>query len=124
MIRVENLTKNFVRNKKEFDAVNGVNVEIKKGDFVAVMDVDLQDPPYLLKDMYEHKMDPDTRVYLSWGEREAHDDTYRIHRAVADKIEDSRATVKVVCQEGGGHCEADWEKLVPGFMNFLWMGAN
>ena len=43
---------------------------------------------------------------------------------VADKIESSHATVKVVCQEGGGHCEADWEKLVPGFMNFLWMGEN
>ena len=78
----------------------------------------------LLKDMYEHKMDPDTRIYLSWGEREAHDNTYRVHRAVADKIESSYATVKVVCQEGGGHCEADWEKLVPGFMNFLWMGEN
>ena len=24
------------------------------------------------------------------------------------------------CQVGGGHCEADWEKLVPTFMDFLW----
>ena len=24
------------------------------------------------------------------------------------------------CQVGGGHCEADWEKLVPTFMNYLW----
>jgi hypothetical protein len=24
------------------------------------------------------------------------------------------------CQVGGHHCEADWEKLVPTFMNFLW----
>ena len=27
----------------------------------------------------------------------------------------------VVCQVGGGHCEADWEKQVPMFMDFLWM---
>ena len=27
-------------------------MKLSKGDFVAVMDVDLQDPPYLLKDMY------------------------------------------------------------------------
>ena len=25
------------------------------------------------------------------------------------------------CQAGGGHCEADWEKQVPGFMDFLLM---
>ena len=37
MIRVENLTKNFVRNNKDFDAVNDVSVEIKKGEFVAVI---------------------------------------------------------------------------------------
>lgn len=37
MIRVENLTKNFMRNKKDFDAVDSVSVEIKKGEFVAVI---------------------------------------------------------------------------------------
>lgn len=37
MIRVENLTKNFVRNKHNFDAVNNVTAEIKKGEFVAVI---------------------------------------------------------------------------------------
>lgn len=37
MIQVKNLTKNFVRNKKDFDAVNHVSLEIKKGEFVAVI---------------------------------------------------------------------------------------
>ena len=37
MIRVENLTKNFVRNKHNFDAVDNVTAEIKKGEFVAVI---------------------------------------------------------------------------------------
>ncbi len=37
MIQVKNLTKNFVRNKKGFDAVDNVSLEIKKGEFVAVI---------------------------------------------------------------------------------------
>ena len=37
MIQVKNLTKNFVRNKSSFDAVNNVSLEIKKGEFVAII---------------------------------------------------------------------------------------
>ena len=37
MIKVRNLTKNFVRNKKDFDAVDNVSLDIKKGEFVAVI---------------------------------------------------------------------------------------
>lgn len=36
MIRVEKLTKNFMRNQKDFDAVHEVSLEIKKGEFVAI----------------------------------------------------------------------------------------
>lgn len=36
MIRVENLTKQFTRNEKEFDAVHNASVEIKKGEFAAI----------------------------------------------------------------------------------------
>lgn len=36
MIRVENLTKNFTRNKKDFDAVHDAALEVKKGEFVAI----------------------------------------------------------------------------------------
>ena len=85
----------------------------------------------LMEDMHRHDMDPDTRMYLSWGTREAHgcknpdqDDrsskTYFWNRRVADFAAASGAAVKMDCQVGGGHCEADWEKLVPTFMNFLW----
>lgn len=88
--------------------------------------------PPLMTDMNRTYMNPDTRVYLSWGTKEARglenvwqDDktsyTYRNNKAVANKVEASKATVKMDCQVGGGHCEADWEKLVPNFMNFLWM---
>lgn len=37
MIRVENLTKNFVRNRNEFDAVNNVSLQIEKGEFAALI---------------------------------------------------------------------------------------
>ena len=36
MIRVENVTKNFIRNKKNFDAVHDVTLHIKKGEFAAI----------------------------------------------------------------------------------------
>ncbi len=85
----------------------------------------------LMSDVRKNKVSPDTRVYLSWGTREAHgikdpeqDDrsskTYSWNKKVADQLASDSAAVKMHCQVGGGHCEADWEKLVPAFMNFLW----
>lgn len=37
MIRVENLTKKFTRNEKDFDAVHDASLEIKKGEFAAII---------------------------------------------------------------------------------------
>lgn len=37
MIKVENVTKKFTRNEKDFDAVHGVSLEVKKGEFAAVI---------------------------------------------------------------------------------------
>lgn len=84
-----------------------------------------------MKDMKVQEMSADTRLYLSWGTREAHNikdkgkmdtnsDTYHWNKQVAEQAESCGATVLMDCQVGGGHCEADWEKLVPTFMNFLW----
>ncbi len=84
------------------------------------------------KDLKENPIDPDTRVYLSWGTKEAwgvtdheHEDThsftYKDNKFVGDALEAQGAAVELFCHVGGGHCEADWEKLVPGFMDFLWM---
>ena len=86
----------------------------------------------LMSDMRKNKLSPDTRLYLSWGTREAYgikdpekDDrsskTYGWNKKVADHAKTNGAAVKLRCQVGGGHCEADWEKLVPEFMDFLWM---
>ena len=85
----------------------------------------------LLADLEASTVSPDTRVYLSWGTKEAkkqHTDrgdrssqTYHNNKTVADQLKKRKAAVKMDCQIGGGHCEADWEKLVPVFMDFLWM---
>ena len=74
----------------------------------------------LMEDVNASEIDPDTRIYLSWGTHEASRHTYDCNVTVAEKILEKGATVKIDCQAGGGHCEADWEKLVPEFMRFLW----
>ena len=40
--------------------------------------------------------------------------------ALAGLLELRGVNTRVYCQQGGRHCEADWEKQVPGFMNYLW----
>lgn len=85
----------------------------------------------LQKDMRQSPISPDTRIYLSWGTKEAwglkrtdredrSSKSYHWNRQVAEQARSSGAAVKLHCQVGGGHCEADWERLVPAFMNFLW----
>lgn len=37
MIKVKNLTKKFTRNSTEFDAVHDVSLEVKKGEFAAII---------------------------------------------------------------------------------------
>lgn len=90
--------------------------------------------PELLKDIKAHSIRPDTRFYLSWGTREARgmkagtdvmkEDTSSLtcqqNRILTDRLLEKGADVYLYCQVGGAHCEADWEKQVPGFMNFLW----
>ncbi|MBP3428644.1 MAG: alpha/beta hydrolase [Clostridia bacterium] len=85
-------------------------------------------------DIASCEIDPDTRVYLSWGSEEGHgtkeyprsdsrdDMTYR-NSELAARLELRGANTRLYCQQGGHHCEADWEKQVPLFMNYLWMDA-
>ncbi len=86
----------------------------------------------LMNGIKHSSIDPDTRVYLSWGTKEAHgikniweEDThsftYQWNKQVAQYLETLNTRVKLECQVGGAHGEADWEKLVPSFMNFLWL---
>ena len=82
----------------------------------------------LLRDIRTAHVDPDTRVYLSWGENEGGSDpetgfckflTNANHR-VDNLLVKKRARSYLYCQKGGGHCEADWEKQIPIFMDYLW----
>lgn len=85
----------------------------------------------LFADLHASTISADTRVYLSWGTREAKkrdyhradrsSEVYHNNKAVADYLKAKKAAVKLDCQVNGGHCEADWEKLVPTFMDFLWL---
>ena len=72
----------------------------------------------LMRDLRKTPISPDTRVYLSWGTREAwgiknpeeddrHSKTYSWNKKVADQILSSGAAVKMHCQIGGGHCEGE-----------------
>ena len=85
----------------------------------------------LMADMRASQMNPDTRMYLSWGTREAwgiQDPTkpdrssrsYKWNRQAADILADKGAKTMLYCQVEGHHCEADWEKQDPIFMDFLW----
>ena len=86
----------------------------------------------LMKDLRTSAVSSDTRIFLSWGTNEAHgitdptredrsSKTYGWNNRVAEVLEDKGASVQLFCQVGGYHCEADWEKQVPLFMDFLWM---
>ncbi len=85
-----------------------------------------------MKEAKKLSINPDTRVYLSWGTKEAfgikdvykednYSRTYKVNKEAADYLQSKNARVKMECQVGGAHCEASWELLVPSFMNFLWL---
>jgi len=76
----------------------------------------------------------DTRVYLSWGSEEGggsklyprkdnNDIMTTRNEQIAHWLEEKGIypNPRVYCQQGGHHCEADWEKQVPMFMEYLWL---
>ncbi len=83
-------------------------------------------------DIMDSPISADTRIFLSWGTEESGGmkqnplEDYETPNAinnlkVAQEIQKKGALTHIICQRGGKHCEADWEKLVPDFMNFLWV---
>jgi len=85
----------------------------------------------LMADLRKCEIRPGSRFYLSWGTREAwgckHPEredrsskTYHWNKRVAAYLESRGAAVMRHCQVEGRHCEADWEKQNPIFMDFLW----
>ncbi len=85
----------------------------------------------LLRDLRVTRMDLDTRVYLSWGEQEGagsaeklngNFDTYtaQCNFMLAEGLKRKGAATLLYRQPHGRHCEADWGKQNPLYMDFLW----
>ncbi len=88
--------------------------------------------PELRADIAASPMAPGTRIYLSWGTKEAgvrrpkkngdfETPAAKNNLELARLLEEKGARTWVFCQRGGSHCEASWEKQVPGFMEHLWL---
>lgn len=86
----------------------------------------------LLQEIRDADISPDTRIYLSWGTDEAGSAATTpdaewsspmalSNLAVSQAFQHRNAKVYLYCQRYGRHCEADWEKQVPIFLNFLWL---
>lgn len=77
--------------------------------------------PLFLKELKTNKIHPDTRIFMSWGEHEDRRGwmTKRINR-MNDALQPLDVSTLLLHQQGGHHCEADWEKQVPEWMQFLW----
>ena len=85
----------------------------------------------MMKDIRHCPIHPNTKFYLSWGTREAfgikdptRDDrssrTYKWNKRAADLLKERGAEAMLYCQVEGKHCEADWEKQNPIYMDYLW----
>ncbi len=82
-------------------------------------------------DLDKADINSDTRIYMSWGEIEAgkapHNgnpeyDTReaRSVRSFERDLQARGASTYLYFQREGRHCEADWEKQIPVFMQYLW----
>lgn len=80
----------------------------------------------ILEETEQSVLDPDTRVYLSWGSAE-----YQNKASLAYGTELNLSLNRILSRKNvrtypylhlnGRHCEEDWEKEIPRFMEFLWM---
>lgn len=77
--------------------------------------------PLFLKEAKTRKIHPDTRLFMSWGTEEDPRGwmTKRITR-MDEAVQDAGVSTLLLHQQGGHHCEADWERQVPMWMEFLW----
>lgn len=84
-----------------------------------------------VQDLERSAVNRDTRIYLGWGEIEAGKAPHngnpeyatreaRATRKFEKMLQDKGADTYLYFQWGGRHCEADWEKQVPIFMQYLW----
>lgn len=82
----------------------------------------------LRKEIDESDINSDTKVFFSWGSNESRNAKGKAiatscNRSMNDRLYKRGAQPYLYRQEGGGHCEADWAKQVPMFMNWLWLNS-
>lgn len=77
--------------------------------------------PKFLKEARTGNLHPDTRIFMSWGTEEDRRGwmTSRISKMDA-ALKKLGVSTSLLHQQGGHHCEADWEKQVPAWMDYLW----
>ena len=86
----------------------------------------------LCTDIRKSSLHPDTRIWLSYGEEEAFGKsesarthfvsrTSRYTGEILELLLKKQVMTCVYAQPGGRHCEADWERQVPLFMEYLWL---
>lgn len=66
-----------------------------------------------------HHLNPDTRIYMGWGEHEAY--MRNNSEFLGNHLKDSGVKVRMYEQPGGEHNEASWRQQNPNYMYFLWM---
>lgn len=85
----------------------------------------------LMADIRNSSIAAGSRFFLSWGTRETYglcfpnredrtSRTYFWNKKVWTGLQKKSAKVMHYCQLGGKHSEADWEKQLPIFMDWLW----
>ena len=83
--------------------------------------------PELLQDVERAAPDPDTRFFLSWGDREGGDGEdfseelmKQRNEQIGEILRRKGSLVRLYEQKNGHHCEADWRRQIGLFMDFLW----
>ena len=81
--------------------------------------------PALTADIQNAALPGPARVYISWGEGEYRDKKGLAMATcnnlnLARELQKQGADVWSYLQPNGNHCEADWAKQVPQYMEFLW----
>jgi len=85
----------------------------------------------LRRDLRKAHIDPDTRIYLSWGEHEAGRHKADIDPSVGSPeakveleyvklLQDAGADTYLYYQPEGRHCEACWEQQNGRYLDYLW----
>lgn len=76
--------------------------------------------PELEAEIAQHDIDPDTRVFFSYGDEEVNFERLKPTATFNDAIIEAGGETHVHIEEGGDHSEATWRKQNRLYMDFLW----